>query len=228
MDSASQTSSQSPYHGAGVLHQNCTNAYPSTHAEGKHGTRKSSKLQVSVTPTTMDNPAQSIPESPQSPATFGSSAGSSQPVSQSPKTRGATQIESPKSPRERLDEFLKQEDPGPGEESRYDDVTKLRNASTSPSKVQSYTQLRNVSSPMPEMRPLGHSSPPSPRSTASPPYLAPYCDPKEGKHHGHHQLIPQYPQCQQRPNRLMDRKTRARLFPPRYPILSGQQAQPKL
>lgn len=47
----------------------------------------------------------------------------------------------------------------------------LRNTTASPPRVKSFNQLRNVSSPLPDLRPLGNSSPPSPRSTASPPLV---------------------------------------------------------
>ena len=80
-------------------------------------------------------------------------------------------MDSPKSPRERLDDFLKQEDPHVNGNMRSDEASKLRGASASPSKAQSYSQLRKVSSPLPDTRPLGNSSPPSPRSTASPPLI---------------------------------------------------------
>ena len=44
----------------------------------------------------------------------------------------------------------------------------LREATASPPKVHSYSQLRNVSSPFPQAMQPGNSSPPSPRSTTSP------------------------------------------------------------
>ena len=169
MDSAVQAGSEAPQHGAGVLHQNQANAHSSGRTEGKRGIRKPSALQVSVTATAMDDPAQSIPKSSKSPTTSRSLTGPSYPSPQSPKHPATAQIESPKSPRERLDEFLKQEDPKTSEDIHYE--AKSRNASTSPSKAQSYGLLRNISSPLPDLRPLGHSSPPSPRSTASPPLI---------------------------------------------------------
>ena len=51
------------------------------------------------------------------------------------------------------------------------DGSSMRRATASPPKAHSYSQLRNVSSPFPQVTQLGNSSPPSPRSTTSPPLV---------------------------------------------------------
>lgn len=51
--------------------------------------------------------------------------------------------------------------------STQDDAA-LKTPLSSPSKAHSYTQLRNISSPLPDARPSGHSSPPSPRNLVTP------------------------------------------------------------
>ncbi|KAL9125825.1 MAG: hypothetical protein Q9217_005033 [Psora testacea] len=138
----------------------------------QHTPMKPGPLQVSVRATTPDNSAQaSINNSPKFPTAFGSCSDSSQGSPQFPRPNLASNMESPKSPLERLDEFLTAEGPQANGEARSTEAAKLSSNTTSSPKAQSYSLLRNMSSPLLDTRPLGHSSPPSPRSTASPPLV---------------------------------------------------------
>ena len=90
----------------------------------------------------------------------------------SPRPNLATTLGQPKSSRGRLDELYASEhaseyattngNMSTAEESAF------RATTASPPKAQSYSQLRNASSPLPQPRLLGSSSPPSPRATTSP------------------------------------------------------------
>ena len=106
----------------------------------------------------------------QSPVDVQSYSGSSPSSPQSPRTRFTPVVESPRSPRDRLEDFLRAEDVQVNGDGQTKDKPLSRMAHPAPSKAQSYTQLRNISSPLPEAT-LGHSSPPSPRSAAASPPL---------------------------------------------------------
>ena len=106
--------------------------------------------------------------SPKSPTAFQATS-LSQSSPSSPRPNLAANLGQPRSTVERLDETstpkiatISGDLDGVGNEL-------IRATMASPSKAQSYSQLRNASSPLPQPRPLGNSSPPSPRSTASPP-----------------------------------------------------------
>ena len=174
MDGAAQALPEPHNVSAGVAREfqkHLGNPFSTISTDGRHAPRKPSALQVSVTATTLNNPAPSSMRSPKSPTTFRSYSNSSQPSSASPRSNLVTDTDSPKSPRERLDDFLRQEDPLTNGNMNSGEAIKLRNAPSSPSKAQSYSQLRNLSSPIPDSRHLGNSSPPSPRATASPPLI---------------------------------------------------------
>ena len=176
MDRAGQITPKSISNGAGVIqssteHAHNTSTAASLHSD--HAPQTSSALQVSDSSTAVPESAQPVsrnPSSPGSPTAFHPYSG---PPPQSPSSESPSpgqRIGSPKSPSERMDEFLKQEDPRAFRSSPGEEVAHLRDASHSPSKVQSYSPLRNVSSPLPD-RTLASSSPPSPRSTISPPLV---------------------------------------------------------
>ena len=128
-----------------------------------------SPLQVSETATaaTIDGTYGNT-RSPKSHAAF-QNTGLSQSSPNSPRPNLDANLDQPKSPRERLDELLASENITANGVTRGLEKSAFRDNTTSPPKAQSYSQLRNVSSPLPLPRPLGNSSPPSPRSTASPP-----------------------------------------------------------
>ncbi|KAG8525504.1 uncharacterized protein KY384_009148 [Bacidia gigantensis] len=158
------TVAQPPIIGAGVVSaQSDRTIYtqPTNPNDARHAPRKPSGLQISVN---ANDSAHSSMRSPRSPKTFEAHG---DPQDQSPRSSKSNNTSnlSPKSPRERLDEFLRLEDSG---DTRIEEPSKLRNTSASPTKAQSYSQLRNISSPLPDARSLGNSSPPSPRSTTSP------------------------------------------------------------
>ena len=87
----------------------------------------------------------------------------------SPRPNLASNLAQPKSPREQLDESFSSENAATNGGTSGVETRAFRATTASPSKAQSYSQLRNASSPLPRSRPLGNSSTPSPRSTASPP-----------------------------------------------------------
>ena len=174
MDGAGQIHPESRNNGAGVARdyqELITSSYITNSTDGRHIPRKPSALQVSVSAAATNDPAQSSMRSPKSPTPLRSFSDSSHSSPGPSRPSVPNHMESPKSPRERLDDFLKQEDPQLDNVMRSEEASKLRGASASPSKVQSYSQLRKISSPLPDTRPLGNSSPPSPRSTASPPLI---------------------------------------------------------
>ena len=130
-------------------------------ADGRTTQRKPtpSPLQVSETVTiaTADGDHRGI-GSPKSPTAF-----------QPPSLSQSANLCQPKSPGERLDEAYTSKNTALNGDSDGVGNHTFRSTMAAPSKAQSYSQLRNASSPLPQPRPLGNSSPPSPRSTASPP-----------------------------------------------------------
>ena len=174
MESGGQTAPESSHIGAGVAH-GCRDQIITTNlqrpSDGQHTPKGPTSLQVSVPASRAIDSVNANMNSPKSPTSLKPSSNSSQPSPRSPQSNVAASMESPKSPRERLDDFLAAEGPRVNGDVRNTEASRLRNKVAFPSKAQSYSQLRNVSSPLPETRPLGHSSPPSPRSTASPPMV---------------------------------------------------------
>ncbi len=139
--------------------------------DGRSTPRKptSSPLQVSeiATAAVVDG-NHSKTRSPTSPNAF-QKTGLSQSSPSSPRPNLDANLDQPKSPRERLDKFYASEDITTNGDTSGVENRAFRANTASPLKAQSYSQLRNLSSPLPQSRPLGNSSPPSPRSTASPP-----------------------------------------------------------
>ena len=171
---AEQTKSESQMAASNTTHDvlGCQqNAPVPRSADGRTTTRKPtpSPLQVSETASAATIDAmQSNTKSPKSPTSYRkTSLPQSSPGS--PRPSPVTSLDQPKSPGERLDglltlgTFSTNGHPSGVEERAF------RAAMATPSKAQSYSQLRNVSSALTQSRPLGNSSPPSPRSTASPP-----------------------------------------------------------
>lgn len=144
--------------------------------EGRFGQRKPtpSPLQASETPKSnidgnIDRQSQSSPHSPRSPTTLRTVSGPQYPhTPRSPHINLKADASPPKSPRDRLDELLATEasatsditgtstEPGPSKAERP----------TSP-KIQTYSQLRNISSPLPQGRHGDISPPVSPLSSTS-------------------------------------------------------------
>ncbi|KAL9105128.1 MAG: hypothetical protein Q9163_000046 [Psora crenata] len=177
MGSADQTvAPPSPYNAAGVgrgIPSYMPYTGPISHSDGRHTPKRPTPLQVSVTATAAVDYslAQTHTKSPKSPMAFRSY---SDPVQPSPRPVAAADRESPKSPAEQqLDPFPAAQDRQVTEEARRIEINQSRGSSMmmAPPKVQSYSPLRNLSSSLPDHRPLGHSSPPSPRLTASPPLI---------------------------------------------------------
>ena len=170
---AEQTSSESQRPASGIAHDFLgyrQNAQVPRSGDGRSTPRKPtpSPLQVSETATaaTIDG-THSNTESPKFPSGFQKS-GLSQSSPSSPRPSLAANLDQPKSPRERVAEVLALESITTNGDTRGLEDRAFRTTTASPSKAQSYSQLRNVSSPLPETRSFGNSSPPSPRSTASP------------------------------------------------------------
>ena len=139
-------------------------------ADGRNTPRQPtpSPLQVSETATaaTVDG-LHSDSGSPQSPMVCQNTS-LSQSSPSSPRSKLAPNPVQTKTPRGRTDELLASESVTANGDTSGVENKVFRATTASPSKAQSYSQLRNVSSPLPHPRPLGNSSPPSPRSTASP------------------------------------------------------------
>lgn len=141
-------------------------------AEGRFTQRKPtpSPLQASeVAASNTELRMQNSPRSPISPPSLRTASGSQHSNSpRSPRFNYAGELSSPpKSPRDRLDELLA------SEASTTNDLVNTgkdpSNLPTSPisPKTQSYSQLRNVSSPIPQTQALNTSPPPSPQSSSS-------------------------------------------------------------
>lgn len=147
------------------------NAQVPRSAEGRSTPRKPtpSPLQVSETATaaTVDG-TQSKIRSSNSPTTY-QNTNLSQSSPSSPRPNPVANLDQPKSPRERLDKLLTSETVFTNGHTSGVEDRAFRTTTASPSKAQSYSQLRNVSSSLPQLRPLGNPSSPSLRSTASPP-----------------------------------------------------------
>lgn len=93
----------------------------------------------------------------------------SQPSPLSPRFHQTSNVDQPRSPRERPDQRQAAEATSMNGDISIEELRAFRKATASPTKSQSYSQLRNVSSPLPQANPLGNSSPPSPHSTVPPP-----------------------------------------------------------
>ena len=175
MDGRGHITAESPRHGAGVAREMLDPRSNVQHSprlgDGRNTPRKPTPLQVSETPpTAAENTAHTPTKSPKSPiAGMRSASDALQHSPRSPHSDPVPTSPEPKSPRERLEELLATEHPTTNGNTAATEVRAMRNATASPTKSQSYGQLRNVSSPLPDLRPSGHSSPPSPRTGASPP-----------------------------------------------------------
>ena len=172
MDVAGHTVPHPLSNGAGVaLASSDRQSLPlaNSSSDGKHTPRKPSALQVSVTANAVNPQSPKLVKSPQSPNGFRSYSESAESSPQSTQSRMAPSMESPRSPRERLEDFLRIEDPHVDGDGRSNHAAKPNATVFAPSKTQSYSQLRNISSPLPDSIPHGNSSPPSPRSSAPPP-----------------------------------------------------------
>lgn len=168
MDSAEQITPQPPSSGTTahdlLRHRQNTRARPSE--DGPTNFPNLTPLQVNETiPMTARDGSYGDSRSPKSPTAM-RITGDSQHSPRSPRFNFAPSPNQPASPRE--------ERSGMG--NTYGNGTtggtegsSMRRAAASPPKAHSYSQLRNVSSPFPESVHLGNSSPPSPRSTTSPP-----------------------------------------------------------
>ena len=138
-------------------------------ADGRSTPRKPtpSPLQVSETVTNVDGTPcdNGISKSP----TALQSTSLSQTSPSSPQPNLAANLGQSKFPEERLTEPFASKDATTNGDTSGVEKSAFKATMASPSKAQSYSQLRNACSPLPQPRPLGNSSPPSPRSTASPP-----------------------------------------------------------
>lgn len=172
MDGQAPLNSEVPRHGAGVareLLEQKANAIYTRSGDGRNTPRKSTPLQVGETPSmAVGNDAHPRTRTPISPLQTRSASDNMQSSPRSPRANASAGFQEPKSPRERLEEFLATEDPTTNGDASASDHHPPRGMTASPTKASSYSQLRNVSSPLPDLTSLAHSSPPSPRTTASP------------------------------------------------------------
>ena len=127
-----------------------------------------SPLQTSETSaTTADNYAHDGSANPRSPTSF-RPGNSSQYSPRSPRFSPGADHDSPKSPRARLDELLASESSATDEEAfRPIETASVKGAALSSPKTQSYGQLRNVSSSLPNSYSAGETPPYSPITMVS-------------------------------------------------------------
>ncbi len=174
MDGQRQFGIEPSRHGAGVASESLdqrSNGLYARSGEGRTTPRKSTPLQVSETPPVAGESGDNVSEKePPSPFQIKYTSDNSQ---KTPRSKLDVEYSEPKSPRERLEDFLAAEDPTNNGKMTAGEQKALRNATASPTKASSYSQLRNASSPLPDLMSLGHSSPPSPRTTASPQFASP-------------------------------------------------------
>ena len=127
-----------------------------------------SPLQVSETaPAATFDGVHSASRSSQSPTSY-QKPSPSQSSPSSPRSNLGPNPDDPKTSGWRPDGLLASESVCSKGDTSGAENRVFRATTASPSKAQSYSQLRNASYPLPQPRPLGNSSPPSPRSTASP------------------------------------------------------------
>ena len=150
-----------------------TNSSTSTSGRSTPHKPTPSPLQVSETSSMVSGDAvYNTSRSPKSPTArrFGSD---SQPSPLSPKFHQSSNFDQPRAPRTRPDQRQAVEaTTSTNGDISLEEVGALSKATASPTKSQSYSQLRNVSSPLPQAKPLGNSSPPSPNSTIPPPLMS--------------------------------------------------------
>ena len=128
-----------------------------------------SPLQVSETSSNvLSDAVYNTSTSPKSPTTR-RVASDSQPSPLSPRFHQTSNFDQPRSPRARPDQRQAAEATSTNGDISNEELGAFSNATASPTKSHSYSQLRNVSSPLPQAKPLGNSSPPSPHSTVPPP-----------------------------------------------------------
>lgn len=183
MDTAGQVTSESHGHGSNVAHEllgQRQTTYNTRSGEGRTTNRKPtpSPLQVSETPVmAAGDAAHNNPRSPKSPTAM-RAASDYQPSPLSPRFNQNSGLDQPRPPRDRVDQrSMLENNPTIGDLGSREELG-IKEAIASPTKAQSYSQLRNVSSPLPPTKPLGNSSPPSPQSTAYPPFTSPAVRPE--------------------------------------------------
>lgn len=183
MESAGQATSESQRHGPNVAHdlfgqrQNISNTRP---GEGRTTSRKPtpSPLQVSETSAmAAGNAAYTSPRSPKS-LTAMAAASDYRHSPLSPRFNQASSFDQPRSSQERMDPRSALENGSTNGDLSSGEDGGLTKATASPTKAHSYGQLRNVSSPLPQVKPVGQSSPPSPHSTAYPAFISPAVRPE--------------------------------------------------
>ena len=152
-----------------------SNTQPAYAGEARMGARKPtpSPLQVSETfSMAADCNGHSSPRNPRSPTAI--SPGTI-PLSSphSPRSPRLTDLDQPKSPRDKLDELIATEGSiSDGGIFNIADGGSIKGPASAPAKANSYHQLRNVSSPGPLSKSLGSSPPASPIRTASTPFTS--------------------------------------------------------
>ena len=183
MDIAGQAFSESQRNGLGVAHDLLSqrqNFHAARLGEGRTTSRKPtpSPLQVSETPAIeTDDPAYPSPTSPKSSTTM-RAASDNEMSPLSPRSQQTPDADESKSSRERMNQPLSVDKSLTNGVSDTQEVGALRRATVSPIKAHSYGQLRNISSPLPRINPAANSSPPSPHSTAHPPFVTPSVRPE--------------------------------------------------
>jgi len=182
MESVGQVTSESQRHGSNIAHDLLAqrqDRYNTRSGEGRTASRKPtpSPLQLSETSATARDAAYTNPRGPKSPTAM-RAASDYQNSPLSPRFNQTSSLDPPRSPRQHVDQRSTfgigstNGGLGGGEHGG------LRRATASPNKAHSYGQLRNVSLPLPQTKPVGNSSPPSPHSTAYPPFVSPAVRPE--------------------------------------------------
>ena len=147
-----------------------TNSSTSTSGRSTPHKPTPSPLQVSETSSMVSGDAvYNTSRSPKSP-TVKRVGSDSQPSPLSPRFHQSSNFDQPRSSRTRPDQRPAVEaTTSTNGDMSLEELGAFSKATASPTKSQSYSQLRNVSSPLPQAKPLGNSSPPSPSSTVPPP-----------------------------------------------------------
>ena len=176
-ETAGQVIPESQRYGTNAAHEllgQRQNNHSASIAEIRTSIRKPtpSPLQVSETSSmAAGDAAYDTPRSPKSPIMWKTDS-DSQYSPLSPRCNQSMNFDQARSPREPPNERQAAGNTSTDEDIGAEEPRSIRKATALPAKAQSYSQLRNVSSPLPQVKPLGNSSPPSPHSTASPPLVS--------------------------------------------------------
>lgn len=168
MDNPSKASLISPTIGAGVVPElSDSKLYNQGYCEGDARPYQPTSLQSGEEAGMIIRDNSHYKTSPLAPAALRSESGLSYSPRPSQAESQPTTGTLARLPLEQFEELSYPQSTSSDSAVRDSDDGVSRSMTASPVKAQSYSQLRNISSPLPDGRNLGHSSPPSPRATTS-------------------------------------------------------------